>query len=552
VTDTTTTPEAPAAPQSAWAPLRRTGFRSVWSALLGSQIVNWAHTVGAVTVIASLSGGATLIALVQTANSLPAVLLALLAGASADILDRRRLVLAVQAWMVAAAATLSVLTLTDVITSAAVLALTFALGAGTATTVLAYQALTPDVIGRRELPGAVTLNGVAINLARAVGPALAGFLIGASSAGALFGVEAGVLLLIMTVVFHLRPPARVRAAVPEQLIGAMRAGARFVRFSSPVRSVLVRAGLFSLCASGLWALLPVVAFGPLDLGSRGLGLLFGCVGAGAIAGAAVLPQIRPRVSLDLLIALASLALALGLLALAYIRNEYVIAVALLFTGGAWLTVLSSLNTSAQQVAPGWVRARTLATFQLVFQGGLALGSLTWGLVAGGAGVRTALLIAAGGLVAGIAGAPRWRLAPLYRADVSPAASWSEPRLEVEPAPTDGPVLVTLEYRVDDHRAADFVGAMEALGRIRRRDGAYRWDLYQDLQRPGHYVETFLVDSWQEHLRQQERFTVADLEVLRRTRELSHPDGPEVRHMLWAPAALAARARATGYEETPRP
>jgi MFS family permease len=542
VSDTTITPDARAAPQSAWAPLRRPGFRSVWSALLGSQIVNWAHTVGAVTVIASLSGGATLIALVQTANSLPAVLLALLAGASADILDRRRLVLVVQAWMVAAVAALSALTLTDVVTSGAVLALTFALGAGTATTVLAYQALTPDVIGRRELPGAVTLNGVAINLARAVGPASAGLLIAASSAGTLFGVEAGVLLVIMTVVFRLRPPPGARAAVPEQLIGAMRAGARFVRFSSPVRAVLVRAGLFSLCASGLWALLPVVAFGPLDLGSRGLGLLFGCVGAGAIAAAAVLPRIRPRLSLDRLIALATLALALGLLALAYIRNDYVVAVALLFTGGAWLTVLSSLNTSAQQVAPGWVRARTLATFQFVFQGGLAFGSLTWGLVASGAGVRTALLVAASGLVAGLAGTLRWRLAALHRADVSPASSWSEPPLQLEPAPTDGPVLVMLEYQVDDERVPDFVEAMQALGRIRRRDGARRWGLYEDLQRRGHYVETFFVDSWQEHLRQQERFTVADQDALRRTRELSHPDGPVVRHMLWAAAALAARAR----------
>jgi MFS family permease len=535
-------PQALAASDSALAPLRRGGFRAVWSALAGSQLVIWMNTVGAVTVIAAVSDSSTLIALVQTANSVPAVLLALLTGAVADIVDRRRLALAAQLMMLAAVAGLAVLTLTDTVTAAAALGLTFALGAGMATTFVIYQALTPDFVPRAELPAAVALNGVAINLARAIGPALAGLLIAILSAGALFAVEAGLMALVIAVVVALRPPGRNRA-VPERLAPAMHAGLRFVRFSPPVRAVLVRGALFSVFASALWALLPVVALNRLDLGSRGFGLLMGCVGAGAISGAALLPRMRRRLSLDHLLVAATLGVAAGLLALAYVPSVALVGLAVFLTGGCWLTVLSSLNTSAQRVAPGWVRARTLATFQLVMQGGLALGSLALGLVTGAAGVRAALLIGAGGLAAGVLGVRRWPLAHTELADLSPAGTWSDPAASLEPVPSDGPVLITVEYTIDSSDADAFVAAMQELGRVRRRDGACRWNLYEDLEAPGCYLETFVVDSWEEHLRQHARLTVADLDVERRAKAMHRgPEPPAVRHLLWAPAALRAERR----------
>ena len=531
---------------SAWAPLRRPGFRSVWAALLGSQLVNWMHNVGAVTVVAALSGSVTLIALVQTATSLPAVLFALPSGAAADIFDRRRLVLAAQTGMVAATATLAGLTLAGAISPAVVLALTFALGSGMATTILAYQAMTPDVAGRELLAPAVALNGVAINLARAAGPALAGVLVAAHGAGVLFAIETAALLVIMLVVFRLRVPVARTVANGERLLGAMRAGGRFVRFSPPVRSVLARAGSFSVCASALWALLPVVALGPLGLGSRGFGLLLACLGAGALSGAILLPRLRRRVALDGLVALGTGQLVLGLLVLAYVREPLVVAAALVPTGAAWLGVLSSLNTSAQRVAPAWVRARALASFQLVFQGGLALGSLAWGITAGAAGPRVALVGAAAGLAAGVAVGRRWPLPREDPADLSPASAWSEPAFPLEPAPSDGPVLVTLEYRIDRELAPEFVTTMDDLGRVRRAGGAYAWSLYEDLEEPGRFVETFMVDSWHEHLRQRERTTVRDQEIERRARSMHHGDGPPaVSHLLAAPAALRARARDRG-------
>jgi MFS family permease len=535
-------PEAPAERDSALAPLRRGDFRTVWSGLAGSQLVIWMNTVGAVTVIASVSDSSTLIALVQTANSVPAVLLALLTGTVADIVDRRRLALGAQLLMLAAVGGLAVLTLTETVTAGAALGLTFALGAGMATTFVIYQALTPDFVPRAELPAAVALNGVAINLARAVGPALAGLLIALLSAGALFAIEAGLMALVMGVVLALRAPARRRAS-RERLAPAMRAGLRFVRFSWPVRAVLARGALFSVFASALWALLPVVALERLDLGSGGFGLLMGCVGAGAITGAALLPRLRRRLSLDRLLVSATVGVAAGLLALAYVPSVPLVGLAVFLTGGCWLTVLSSLNTSAQRVAPGWVRARTLATFQLVMQGGLALGSLALGLITGAAGVRAALLIGAGGLAAGVLGVRRWPLAHTELADLSPAGTWSDPAAAFEPVPSDGPVLITVEYRIDSSGAEEFVAAMQELGQVRRRDGAYRWNLYEDLEAPGCYLETFVVDSWEEHLRQHARLTVADLEVERRAKSMHRgPEPPVVRHLLWAPAALRAEGR----------
>jgi MFS family permease len=533
----TTTPVS--APAGSWDPLRRPRFRSVWTALLGSQLVVWSHNVGAVTVVASLSDSPTLIALVQTATSLPAVALSLLAGATADIVDRRRLVLAAQAWMTAATAVLAALTLGDVVSPAAVLLLTLALGGGMTITIVAYQAMTPDAVERGELPQAVALNSVAINLARATGPALAGLVIVALSAGALFAIESACVVGLMLVVARLRLP-RPPGGERESLPSALRAGARYIRFFRPARSVLARAGVFSLCASALWALMPVVAVGPLDLDSRGLGVLMACIGGGALAAAAVLPRVRPRLDADLLIALATTGLAAGLAALAYVRVPVVVGLALVLSGASWLTVLSSLNTAAQRAAAGWVRARTLAGFQLVFQGTLALGSLGWGLLTGATDVRLALMVAVGGLLAGIVVARRWPLAPGEDLDLSPALHWSEPSLAFEPESRDGPVLVTLEYRIPKEHAGEFVEAMRELGRVRRRDGAYAWELYEDLEDPGLYLETFWVQSWQEHLRQHERLTVGDLELERRVKSMHTGDSPPVaRHLLRAPAAASA-------------
>lgn len=407
----TTAPSAHLVADSAWAPLRRSQFRSLWSAFLGSQLVVWAHGVGAATAIAALSDSPTLIALVQTAVSLPAVALALVAGAVADIVDRRRLLLATQTWMLLATGTLAGLTFADAVTPAAVLLLTFALGAGMAASIPAFQSLTPDLAGEGQLAAGVALNSVAINIARATGPALAGLLIAGLSTGALFAIEAAVVALIIVAVASLRAPGPAGDHPRERVLSAMRAGARFVRFSPDVRAVLFRAVLFVGGASAFWALLPVVAFGPLGLGSSGLGILVGCAGAGAITAALFLRSLRRRLALDRLVLAGTAGLAAALAALAVVDEPVLAGAATFAAGMAWLSVLSSLNTAAQLAAPSWVRGRTLASFQFSFHGGLAFGAFAWGLVAGGFGVEAALLAAAAGLLLGLGAAGRWRLGP---------------------------------------------------------------------------------------------------------------------------------------------
>ena len=527
-----------------WAPLRDTQFRALWLAFLGSQLVVWMNTVGAATVIGTQGGSSTLVALVQTATSLPAVLLALLAGAVTDIVDRRRLLLATQSWMLASTATAAVLTLADAATPASILLLTFSLGAGMAASVPAFQSLTPELAGPGRLAAGVALNSVAINLARAVGPALAGVVIAAVSAGALFTVEAAGVAVIIAIMLSLRKPAAAGAGqAPEQVLDAMRAGARFVRFSPTVRAVLARALLFVTGASAFWALLPVVAFGPLDLGSSGLGVLVGCAGVGAITGATVLPRLRRRLGLDRTVVMGSAGLAVALAALALVHEPVLAGVATFAGGAAWLSVLSTLNTAAQMAAPNWVRGRALAAFQVSMQGGLAAGALLWGLVTDGASLEAALLAAGAVLLVSIAARGRASLAGVEGQDMTPARAWTEPELAVEPAPGDGPVLVTLEYRVRPEDVEQFVAAMDELGRIRRRDGAGEWSLYQDLEDRECWLETFLVDSWSEHLRQHERMTVADVAVERRAKGFhTGPGEPPTRHLLAAEAALAEKRR----------
>jgi MFS family permease len=537
------TATAPARPpeDGAWAPLREAQFRSLWLAFLGSQLVVWMNTVGAATVIATLGGSSTLIALVQTATSLPAVLLALLAGAVTDIVDRRRLLLATQSWMLVSTATAAVLTLADVATPGGILLLTFALGAGMAASVPAFQSLTPDLAGPGGLAAGVALNSVAINLARAVGPALAGVLIAAVSAGALFAVEAAGVAAIIALVISLRPPAHDGA--PEQVLDAMRAGARFVRFSPAVLAVLTRALLFVTGASAFWALLPVVAFGPLDLSSSGLGVLVGCAGIGAITGATFLPRARRRIGLDLTVAIGTAGLAAAVAALAFVRAPVLAGVASFAGGLSWLSVLSTLNTAAQMAAPNWVRGRALAAFQVSMQGGLAAGALVWGLVTDSVSLEAALLAAAVVLLASVTLRGRASLAGVEGQDLTPASAWTEPTLPVEPAPDDGPVLVTLAYRVRAGDVEEFVTVISDLGRIRRRDGAREWSLYRDLEDHERWLETFVVDSWSEHLRQHERMTVADVAIERRVKSFHNgPGGPETHHLLAAAAAVGDRRR----------
>lgn len=530
---------------SVWAPLAEPLFRALWIASVASNIGTWMQNVGAAWLMTSLAPTPTMVALVQAATSLPVVIVALPAGAVADIVDRRRFLLLTQAWMLIAAAALGLLTLLDAITPGLLLVLTFALGLGAAMNAPAWQAIIPELVRRPQVRSAVTLNGVGYNLARAVGPALGGLIVAAAGSGAVFILNALSFLGVVLVLYRWRRPARESALPAEDVFGAMRAGLRYVRYAPAMRAVLARTGVFILGGSALWALLPLVARLELGLDATGYGVLLGCLGAGAVLGAVVLPRMQRRLATDMLLGAATLVFAFATAAPVLTRNFIFLCAAMVAGGISWLTIMSTFTVAAQLTVPAWVRARALALYGLTFQGGTALGSAVWGVVAERVGLSRALLCAAAALAVGLAATARYRLKPEER-ELAPSFHWPEPILSMEPSPEAGPVLITVEYAIDPARGRDFVAAMRRVRLQRLRDGAYRWGLFNDAAIPTRYLETFVVGSWAEHLRQHGRVTVADQEVEDAARVFhTGATPPAVSHLIYAdgrePEADAAQS-----------
>jgi len=485
------------------------------------------QNVGAAWLMTTLTASPIMVALVQAATSLPVFLVALPAGALADVVDRRRLLLVTQMWMLLAAAVLGVLTILDAVNPWMLLGFTAALGLGAAMNAPAWQAIVPELVAPSKLQAAVALNAAGFNVARAIGPALGGVIVATSGPGPVFVLNAASFVAVLWVLYKWQRERHEGRLPAEHVIGAMRAGMRYARHAPALQVVLIRTGVFILCGAALWALLPLVARQQLGLGAVGYGVLLGCLGAGAILGAALLPRIKEKVSLDTLVAGAASLFAAATIILAYVDDVYLVGAAMLAGGIAWITLMSSFNAAAQKAAPEWVRARGLALYLLVFQGGTAAGSIVWGAVAARLGIPTTLLFAAVGLIAGLAVATRYRLARGEKIDLTPSLHWPEPHVQVEPQPDHGPVLVVIDYLIEPGRSHAFKKAMRQVRQQRLRDGAMQWGLFNDPASPTRYVETFLVESWVEHMRQHERVTVADHEAEEVSRAFHIGDRPPV-------------------------
>ncbi|MFN0066288.1 MAG: MFS transporter [Limisphaerales bacterium] len=527
-------------PASPWAPLAVPLFRTLWLASVVSGVGGTMHDTAAVWTLATLTPSPVLVTLMQTMASLPLFLFALPAGALADLLDKRRFLIWTQLAAALAALLLAGLAWAGGLTVPVLLGGTFLLGVVAAFTNPGWASLMPEIIEKRHMPGAVALGAVGVNLARAIGPLVGGLLVAAAGPGPVFALNAASFLGIVVVLARWRRPDPPRRPNAEHVLGAMVAAARHVRHAPAIRRVLVRHGLFTFAGVAPVALLPLLVK-HLGLPAAGFGALMGGYGVGGILVALfLLPRLRARFHLDTITLGAGLAAvtATGLLALA--KSPWAVGALMILAGAAWLTMMAQMNVAGQSVFPHWIRARASATQLIAVQGGIALGAVVWGQLTGSFSLAVALAVAAGVLLLQVVVARALPLGAALDADLEPAADpGAHGQLGVKPADSEGPVLVLIRYQVAPAREAEFLRATLALRDVRLRDGAFRWDLWRDLQEAGVFHEAFLVGSWGEHERQHARTTVADRAVKEAVLAChAGPEPPRVRHSVWARARPA--------------
>ncbi|WP_099025077.1 MFS transporter [Mycolicibacterium palauense] len=518
---------APTVAVSTWAPLRSPIFRALWIAQFVSNLGTWMQTVGAQWMLVGDPRAAVLVPLVQTATTLPVMLLALPSGVLADLVDRRRLLIATQGAMAAGVGLLAALTGSGLTTPAVLLTLLFLIGCGQALTAPAWQAIQPDLVEPREIPAAAALGSMSMNGARAIGPAIAGALVSLSGPTLVFALNAVSFIGIVVVLVIWRRPPVDQTLPSERALAALSAGGRYIRSSPIVRRILLRTALFIAPASALWGLLPVIAKDQLGLGSAGYGVLLGALGVGAVLGAFGLGRLRAKFGQNTLLSAGAVGFAVATAVLALVPDVAAVLAALVIGGTAWLLTLSTLNAAMQLSLPGWVRARGLSVYQLIFMGGQAVGSLVWGLVADGTSSVTSLLVSAMLLVVCALSSLWWPLhARTGNLDLTPSAHWPEPALVFEPEAPDGPVLVLTSYKVRPEDEQAFLAAMVVQGRSRQRTGAAQWRLFRSVEQESTFVETFIVRSWGEHMRQHyTRLTGSDQLIEQNVEQ--YTDGPAI-------------------------
>jgi MFS family permease len=528
------TPSAPAAaPPSAWDALRYPVFRSLWIATVVSNIGGWMYNAASGWLMTSLSPSPLVVSLVQVANSLPLFLFALPAGALADLFDKRRLILALEVLTTLFSAVFALLVMLHAVGPTLLLFFIFALGVLGALETPAWQAIVPLLVPASALSSAVAVNSVGVNISRVIGPAITGGIIVGFGIAAPFWLDAFSNAGVIGVIFRWRPPPRATAALPaESLTGAIRTGVRYARYNPALRATLARAVGFFLFASAYWALLPLVARTQLHGGAALYGTLLAAIGAGAVSGALFLPRLNARVGADGIVVLGEAGTAAALVLFGLAHQPWVAVLACVLAGLSWIGVLAILNVSAQMVLPDWVRGRGLAVYVTVFFGTLTVGSALWGLAAEHLGLPVAHYLAGGGALIALWATRRWTLQSGPTADLRPSMHWPPPVLAEGMDKDAGPVLVTVEYHVAAEKREAFLAALVPLAYERKRDGAYDWNVFQDAAHPERIIETWLSDSWLDHLRQHRRVTRADRAVEERVRSLAR-EPPRIAHYIAA-------------------
>jgi MFS family permease len=506
---------------SAWAPLRDATFRMLWLVWVATNVAMWMNDVAAAWVMTTLTDSPTVIAMVQTASSLPVFLLGLPSGALADIIDRRRYLMFTQLWLAGVAAVLYLVTATGALTAHLLLLLVFTNGIGFAMRWPVFSALVPELVGRTHLPAALALNGVAVNLSRVLGPLIAGAIIASMGSEWVFALNFLLSISSGFVLFRWKRESKPPSVLPgERFLGAVRLGWQYVRESRRMKDALVITALYFAHVTALIALLPLVAKRYGEGGASMYTLLLSSLGLGAVLAATQLTLVRRYWNRDQLAKGGQVIQSLMLLTVALAPSAWIAAPAMFVAGMAWITVANSVTISAQLALPDWVRARGMAIYQMSIMGGSAFGAFIWGRFAEFTNVPASLAVAAVTLLVSVLVTRKRILEGAQEEDHTPTHPWQEPTPSTPVQVDDGPVMVTLEYLIDPARAAEFESIMAETRSARMREGAVLWGLFEDVEQPGRFVEYFACDTWADYLRRFQRFTAMD-ERLREMRLAFH-------------------------------
>ena len=521
-----------------WSVLSEKLYRILWITNVIAFIGTWIHELSVSWLMTSLTDSPLLVSLVQTAVNFPFFLLSIPAGALADTVDKKKLITVTRIIMLTGALGIAVLTLLNIANPATILIFTLFISFGASLNAPVGQSVVPELVPEKKIPDGITLVAVGFNIARIIGPALGGIIIGLVGPGFTFLINAFLFSTILVSLRSWKYKAKLRPLPADQLIGAMKTGIKFTQNAPKVKVVLIQIAIFSFFASCLLSFIPLIARSRLGLGPYGFGMLYGCFGIGGLMGATLLPQIRKLVSLNRLVVLSRACFAVIIAAIS-ISNQFVFIAALLFLAGfIWIILISTYNIAIQSIIPEWVRGRVVSVYMLAFFGFMACGSAVWGFTATIIGIPLTLQVAAAFIIIGILITIKYKISTGEGIDFSLIRYKTWPQnyaSSIIQTMEEGPVIIQVEYRINPEKAAEFLEVMSSVKSIRLRDGAYRWDLLKDINNPQHYIESFIVVSWMEHLRQHARRTVTGNTIIEKAHSFHVGSMPvKVRHFLAEP------------------
>ena len=519
---------------SLWTSLRNPVFRRLWIASLVSGVCVSAHDTAATWVMNTLTPSMFLISVMSTVAALPFFFFTLPAGALADTVDRKKLLCVMNLWLAGSAACLAFLGFFGLLNPYVILISVFMMGVGFAFNAPAWSSVVPEVVSKEELPSAVTLGGLQLNVCGIVGPAVGALVLSHFGATLVFAINSICFLMVIGTIVRWKRTQRQSRMPLEKFFESFAGAVRYVRYAPGIQVVLARNVLFALFISVIPALLPVVALKEVRISSSDLGLLFTSMGVGSVLGAIVLiPRARARFSPNTLTILASVLLSIVFLLMSVVRDvRFYLGVSAL-AGVAWTMAASELWVAGQRAMPPWARGRMNATHMMLSQGGMALGGLVWGGAAASLGVRFTLMAAAVLLLSSLALAFPLSIDFTGSLNFDPALPRREYHTMLNtPQPDDGPVTITFNFHVDAVNRARFMDLMREVRLMHLRNGAFTWRLDEDLAECHVFRVEMLVASWSEHLLQHERITREEQRYLERAWSLDvRPDGPVVKHFI---------------------